>query len=108
MKSMAAELNMFQAQVNEYRFEIDRLTRELQDVKRKYFEQRRTTQLAATATVTGGVASTGATAVLGNFTTAGIEKDPLLQQQNAFHASQPKITGGGFNLQATAAGRTIG
>merc|ERR1711981_1062884 len=38
MKAMASELNMHQAQVNEYRFEIERLTRELQDVKRKYYE----------------------------------------------------------------------
>jgi hypothetical protein len=89
---------MFQAQVNEYRFEIDRLTRELQDVKRKYFEMRRTNQLSATTppSAPGGVA-------VDNFTNTGTTKDPLLQQQNAFHASQPKITGGGFNLQATAA-----
>ncbi len=94
---------MFQAQVNEYRFEIDRLTRELQDVKRKYFELRRTNQLSATTPTSapGGAA-------LDNFTnTGGSTKDPLLQQQNAFHAAQPKITGGGFNLQATAASRTV-
>jgi preprotein translocase subunit Sec63 len=30
MKAMASELNMHQAQVNEHRFEIERLTRELQ------------------------------------------------------------------------------
>merc|ERR1719253_1216957 len=34
MKAMASELNMYQAQVNEYRYEMERLTRELQDVKR--------------------------------------------------------------------------
>merc|ERR1712022_50895 len=45
MKAMAAELNMYQAQVNEYKFEIERLTRELQDVKKKYFEQKRREQL---------------------------------------------------------------
>merc|ERR1712057_132878 len=44
MKAMAAELNMYQAQVNEYKFEIERLTRELQDVKKKYFEQKRREQ----------------------------------------------------------------
>ena len=45
MKSMASELNMYQAQVNEYKYEIERLTRELQDVKRKYYEQKRREQL---------------------------------------------------------------
>ena len=29
MKAMAAELNMYQAQVNEYKYEIERLTREI-------------------------------------------------------------------------------
>ena len=38
MKAMAAELNMYQAQVNEYKYEIERLTRELLDMKRKYYE----------------------------------------------------------------------
>ena len=37
MKAMAAELNMYQAQVNEYKYEIERLTRELQDMKTKVY-----------------------------------------------------------------------
>merc|ERR1712060_627755 len=40
MKAMAAELNMFHAQLNDYKDEIERLTKELQDTKRRYFEQR--------------------------------------------------------------------
>merc|ERR1711998_173344 len=47
MKSMASELNMYQAQVNEFKHEIERLTRELQDVKRKFYEQKRREQLQA-------------------------------------------------------------
>merc|ERR1711988_1839693 len=47
MKSMASELNMYQAQSNEFKYEIERLTRELRDVKRKYYEQKRREQLAA-------------------------------------------------------------
>ena len=35
MKAMASELNMYQAQVNEYKYEIERLNRELQDVKKR-------------------------------------------------------------------------
>ena len=41
MKAMASELNMCQAQVNEYRYEMERLNRELQEVKRKYYVQKR-------------------------------------------------------------------
>ena len=35
MKSMASELNMYQAQANEFKYEVERVSRELQDVKRK-------------------------------------------------------------------------
>merc|ERR1712187_296672 len=45
MKAMAAELNMYHAQLNDYRDEIERLTKELQDTKRRYFEQRHREQL---------------------------------------------------------------
>merc|ERR1719410_3285489 len=45
MKAMAAELNMFHAQLNDYKDEIERLAKELQDTKRRYFEQRRREQL---------------------------------------------------------------
>lgn len=41
---MASELNMYQAQVNEYKFEIDRLNREMQDVKKRYYDQKRKQQ----------------------------------------------------------------
>ncbi len=51
MKAMASELNMYQAQVNEYKYEIERLVRELGDMKRKYFEQKRREQLDREKTV---------------------------------------------------------
>lgn len=41
MKAMASELNMYQAQVNDFKFEMEKATRELQDVKRRYYEQKR-------------------------------------------------------------------
>lgn len=42
---MASELNMYQAQVNEYKYEVERLTRDVQDMKRKYYQQKRKEQL---------------------------------------------------------------
>merc|ERR1719161_2290653 len=45
MKAIAAELNMYHAQLNDYKDEIERLSKELQDTKRRYFEQRRREQL---------------------------------------------------------------
>ena len=38
--------NMYQAQINESKYEMERVTRELQDVKRKYYEQKRRETLA--------------------------------------------------------------
>lgn len=47
LKAMASELNMYQAQAHEGRHEVERVSRELQDVKKKYYEQKRREQLAA-------------------------------------------------------------
>jgi myosin heavy subunit len=82
MKSMAAELNMLQARVNEYRYELERVTRELQDVRRKYYELKRKDQIVKEAE-------------------RADKPDPLMLQQQQFQATQPKITGGGFNLTAS-------
>merc|ERR1712028_133963 len=76
MKAMAAELNMYQAQVNEYKFEIERLTRELQDVKKKYFEQKRREQQNA-----GG----------------GVDNKPIMRTGTVQQPAQ-RFTGGGFSL----------
>ena len=35
---------MYESQVNEYKYEIERLARELQDVKKKYFMQKKKEQ----------------------------------------------------------------
>jgi len=45
MQSMQSELKTYQAQVGDYKDEIERLTRELQEVKRKYFDQKKKEQL---------------------------------------------------------------
>jgi len=79
MKAMASELNMYQTQVAEYKFEIERLTREIQDVKKKYFEQRKREQLALQR-----------------------ERRDAAEGQPEFPvvaaAEQPRFTGGGFSL----------
>ena len=41
---MVSELNMYESQVAEYKYEIERLARELQDVKKKYFLQKKKEQ----------------------------------------------------------------
>ena len=75
---------MHQAQVNEHRFEIERLTRELQDVKRKYYETKRKDQLARNSARNGD---------------GGIDTMAAMQVAQA-QASTNRFTGGGFNLQS--------
>lgn len=41
MQSMASELNMYESQVSENKVEVERLSRELQEVKKKYFLQKK-------------------------------------------------------------------
>ena len=41
MRSMASELNMHETQIAEYKMEVERLAREMQDVKKKYFLQKK-------------------------------------------------------------------
>ena len=43
-QSMASELNMYESQVSEYKYEIERIARELQEVKKKYFVQKKKEQ----------------------------------------------------------------
>ena len=43
-QAMASELNMYEAQVQEYKYEIERVARELQEVKKKYFMQKKKEQ----------------------------------------------------------------
>ena len=40
-QSMASELNMYESQVADNKIEVERLSRELQEVKKKYFLQKK-------------------------------------------------------------------
>ena len=44
VQAMASELNMYESQVSEYKYEIERIARELQEVKKKYFMQKKKEQ----------------------------------------------------------------
>ena len=93
MKAMASELNMYQAQVNEYKYERERLSRELQMVKKKYYEQKRREQMnGGTGNIRYVDANTGQI-----LDASDIQKH---QQQLASSSFQARFTGGGFNLQA--------
>merc|ERR1712025_1088020 len=82
MKSMAAELNMFQAQTNEFKYEIQRLEQENSDLKRKYYEQKRVNQVRTRV--------------------PGLAHSMMAkQQQDQALNMSTKLIGGGFNLNPT-------
>ena len=74
LKAMAAELNMYRAQMSEYKYEMSRLTKDLNATKAKYFDKKRKEQMAQ-------------------------RKNAELDSQLKFeHYIQPKIAGGGFSM----------
>lgn len=83
LKAMASELNMYQAQVAEYKYEIERLTRELATLKKKYFETKKREQLEKEAQRGTAVAA----GMLGSTKDQALAASP-----------QQRFTGGGFSL----------
>lgn len=82
MKSMASELNMYESQVSEHKMDIDRLQRELQEVKKKYYLQKKKEQQHKER----------------ERVLAQSMAPPILPQSKA---DMPRFTGGGFNLKQT-------
>jgi len=89
MKAMASELNMCQAQVNEYRYEMERLNRELQEVKRKYFVQKRKDAMLKEMADEGDPSSGKKSST---------QERLLQQQQAAARASGKRFAGGGYAI----------
>lgn len=85
LKAMAAELNMYQAQVNEYKYEIERLNRELRDTKKKYYTQRRREQIAKEISFT--------------LNTKSSPEQLQLQQQELAKLANPRYAGGGYAIK---------
>jgi len=94
MKRLASELNMFESQSTEYKYEIERLATELQETKKNWFQMKKKDQQRK-------------------------EKERLHSNtHNMIHTKRvdgPRFTGGGFNLNqaassqpgATAAGGNV-
>ena len=81
---MASELNMYQAESTEFKYEIERLARELQETKKRYFEQKRKDIAARERNITM------------NATTEGPAHAALTQTTGS-----PRFMGGGFKLAHT-------
>jgi uncharacterized protein YukE len=95
MKAMASELNMSQANANEYHHESQRLHAELQDLKKRYYELKK-------RSTGGGLASSQDK----QNTSDGDPNDPealaqklAAEQKSKNMSSAPRFTGGGFNVE---------
>merc|ERR1712226_1070815 len=51
LKGMASELNMYESQTSDFKFEIERLSKELQEAKKKYYLQKKKEQTPNSAPV---------------------------------------------------------
>ena len=79
---------MYQAQVNEYKYEVERLSRELQDMKRKYYQHSKEQTLKdMEMDGVGGALSRTAPQMLAN------------QQKVAAKGARTNYTGGGFAIK---------
>jgi chromosome segregation ATPase len=97
MKAMASELNMYQAQVNEYRYDVERLNRELQDVKQKYYQQKRKDQIVREM---GGNLSAGSADDPGVIVMSKTAPNALRSEQAAAaKQSRTRFAGGGFAVK---------
>lgn len=94
MKAMASELNMYQAQVNEYKYEQERLSRELTDMKRKYYQQKRKDKLAEDIEIVDASANVGVVQ-MSKSGPASLAN----QHQVAAKSQRQKYAGGGFAIK---------
>ena len=83
MGQMEAELSMSHTQASEYKYEITRITKELREVKKKFFEQKRREQLASEMADDD----------------RALGKMQAQQQLQAAQASATRYTGGGFAIR---------
>lgn len=98
IQSMASELNMYESQVSENKVEVERLSRELQEVKKKYFLQKKKEMSVKWV-------SYNAMTIVMTMVHYGRERERALIQTMAppivptQKSDMPRFTGGGFNLK---------
>ncbi len=79
---------MYESQISEYKFEIDKLNKELSDVKNKYFQQKKKEHLVKERERMDGAPG-------------GPSAPGIMPNRNA--NDQVKFIGGGFSLKAPMA-----
>lgn len=84
LKALASEMQLYQTELAENKYEVERLTKQLLDAKKAYFDLRNKEKLGSTSTSRGG-------SVDGDFAARAAEA-----QRTQALASGPRFVGGGF------------
>ena len=92
---MASELNMYQAQVNEYKYEQEKLTRELTELKRKYYSQKRKEKMMEDLDFDVGHHTNPAAIMHSKTTPASLQNQQIVQAKSA----RTRYTGGGYAIK---------
>eukprot|EP00981_Chlorochromonas_danica_P001711 scaffold369_cov177-Ochromonas_danica.AAC.44 len=110
---MASELNMYQAQVNEHKYEEEKLSRELAEMKKKYYQQKRKEKLMEELELDGSGGGGGGGGGRGNYfasSSSSAPQNPVLhsrttpaslqnQQVVAAKSARTRYTGGGYAIK---------
>eukprot|EP01039_Chlorochromonas_danica_P004974 gene4974-5462_t len=113
LKAMASELNMYQAQVNEHKYEEEKLSRELAEMKKKYYQQKRKEKLMEELELDGSGGGGGGGGGRGNYfasSSSSAPQNPVLhsrttpaslqnQQVVAAKSARTRYTGGGYAIK---------
>nr|CAH8848592.1 unnamed protein product [Trichobilharzia regenti] len=101
MKAMTAEMNVYENQIAEYKSEIEHLNRELQNVKKNYFKQKRRQQKMKIVTDENSSNNEANGAEGGcKLQRKSQQSQLLLPERNK--DSQTRFTGGGFKITHVA------
>jgi chromosome segregation ATPase len=98
LKALASEMQMYQTQVGDYKYEIDKLTRQLVEAKKSFYELKNKERQGPSArlSTTNSIADAGETGSTGrDFAIRAAES-----QRSAAVAAVPRFVGGGFNVNA--------
>ena len=95
MRAMCAEMNMLNAQVAALKWDNEKLEVDKVELRKKMMEQRRRHEAREQQEEKQQDNLTATAAA------ATVARDPFNVHQDKFFASQPRITGGGFNLSMT-------
>lgn len=107
LKALASEMQMYQTQVGEYKYEIERQARQMLEMKKAYYELRNKERSSSSGAHMGSASSQRPTGIggeiigeTGGTTKADFATRAAEAQKVASATAGPRFVGGGFNVNA--------